>query len=433
MKSTRARTALAVAALVPLLAMTACSGAGSSDAASGGHITLDFWGWAPGYDDSVKLWNASHPEIQVKFNTIPSGSGGGYAKMQAAVKAGTAPCLAQVGDESLPTFVASGALADISPYAKASADKFVKWTWNQVSVADKIVAIPVDTGPMAMFYRTDILKKDGIAVPTTWQEFADAAKKFKATGAANYLTTSPQDAYDVAAYSWQAGGPWFGIDGNSWKVSIDNPQTQKVAAYWQDLVAGGLVKSEPTLAEGWIKDVAADHIPIMISAVWAAPLIQSSLPAQAGKWAVAPMPQWTAGETAAGNNGGSTTAVLKGCKNLKEATQFATWFSTDKSSVANLIKKTGIYPASKAALEMPELNQPSAFYGGQDIYKVFKDAAANTDTSWKWGPTMTQVETDFTDGIGKATTGSDTLPGVVTAVQKSTVTAMKSQGLSVTQ
>ncbi|NNC14028.1 sugar ABC transporter substrate-binding protein [Planctomonas sp. JC2975] len=404
-----------------------------SKSASGGHVTLDFWGWAPGYADSVKLWNASHPDVQVKFSTIPSGGGGGYTKIQAAVKAGTAPCLAQVGDETLPTFVASGALADISSYANASADKFVKWTWNQVSVGGKVVAIPVDTGPMAMFYRTDILQKDGIAVPTTWQEFKDAATAFKATGADNYLTTSPQDAYDVAAYSWQAGGSWFGIDGDSWKVSIDNPQTQKVAAYWQGLLGAGLVKSEPPLAEAWNKDAALDRIPILIAAVWAAPLLQTALPDQAGKWAVAPMPQWTSGKSAAGNNGGSTTAVLKGCKNLKEATEFATWFSTNKSSVANLIAKTGIYPASKSALEMPELNKPSAYYGGQDIYSVFRDAAANTDTDWRWGPTMTQVESDFTDGIGKATTGTGALPEVVTSVQKSTVTEMKSQGLSVTQ
>jgi multiple sugar transport system substrate-binding protein len=62
---------------------------------------------------------------------------------------------------------------------------------------------------------------------------------------------------------------------------------------------------------------------------------------------------------------------------------------------------------------------------------VFKAAARHTSPDWSWGPTMSQVESDFVDGLKKAKDGGSTVPDVAKAVQDKTITAMKNQGLSV--
>ncbi|MDF3140447.1 sugar ABC transporter substrate-binding protein [Streptomyces sp. T21Q-yed] len=421
---------LAVASLVTL---SACSGSGDSGGSSSGGkpVTVEFWGAAVGLDKSVALWNKSHPDIKVKYSQIPAGSIGGYAKMQNAVKAGNAPCLGQVGYDTLSNFIATGALEDIHEYADASKDKFVPWTWQMSSVGDRVFGIPVDTGPMAMYYRTDLFKKYKISPPKTWDDFAAAAQKVHSANPSAYLTTTPQDAYDLGALTWQAGGKWFGTANDRWQVTIDNPQTSKVAQYWQGLLDKKLVTSDPMLDTAWFKKVQDGQLLSLVSAVWAAPLISKNLPELSGKWAVAPMPQWSAGQKAAGNRGGSATVVLKGCEHPKEATEFATWMSTDSDSVTSLIKNTGIYPAATSGQQLPAVDQPSAYFGGQNIYDVFKTAAANTSTGWVWGPTMSQVQSDMKDGLKKAGAGQGTIPKTVTSVQDSTVAAMKSQGLSV--
>ncbi|WP_162795835.1 hypothetical protein [Nonomuraea lactucae] len=51
-------------------------------------VTIEWWGWAPGYDKVAEAWNAAQPNITVKFTQTESGAKGGYQKMLGAVMAG---------------------------------------------------------------------------------------------------------------------------------------------------------------------------------------------------------------------------------------------------------------------------------------------------------------------------------------------------------
>lgn len=437
---TRTNTLAAVAAV--LVAGTVVSGCSSSSsgaagtanpsAASGSVVKLDFWGWAPGYDKSVDLFNRTHPNIKVTFDKTASGGKGGYTKMLTATKAGNAPCLAQVGYETLPSFAAAGALEDVTKYAHGKSE-FAAWTWNQVTIGGQTYGIPVDTAPMALMYRKDLFAEYGITKPpVTWDEYAADAAKVHAADPTVYLGALGNDAYNYAGLDWQAGAGWFGTSGDQWKVTLNSPAGQKVAGFWQGLLDKKLLKSDPSYDPSLYKDMADGKLLSDVNAVWDAPIIASSVKGGAGKWAVAPMPVWDAANPVYGNDGGSATAVLKGCAHAQEATEFATWMSTDPDSVSNLIKVTGIYPAATSGLSNPTLSAPDPFYGGQTIFDVFKAETAHINTDWQWGPTMTQTATDVGDGLGKAGTGGTTLPDMLTTVQTKTVAGMKQQGLSVT-
>ncbi|MES1169192.1 MAG: sugar ABC transporter substrate-binding protein, partial [Leifsonia sp.] len=94
-KSAAIRLAGAAGAVaLGLMSLAGCSGStGSTDTSS---KTVTFWGWAPGYADAVKAFNASHKDVTVKYQEVQPGSKGGYQKMLNAVTANNAPCLAQV-------------------------------------------------------------------------------------------------------------------------------------------------------------------------------------------------------------------------------------------------------------------------------------------------------------------------------------------------
>jgi len=82
-------------------------------------------------------------------------------------------------------------------------------------------------------------------------------------------------------------------------------------------------------------------------------------------------------------------------------------------------------------LDDPALGSGDPYFGDQNIFDVFKEALATVDTEFAWGPTMTQVYTDIGDQFSKVATGKGTLPAALDAVQDSTVSTMKSQGISV--
>jgi multiple sugar transport system substrate-binding protein len=423
------------AACAAVLALVGCGSSGGS--AGGGPsatqaVKFSFWGWAPGYQQSVALWNKSHPDIQVSFEKVPSGADGGYTKMLTAVQAGNAPCLAQVGYETLPSFAAAGALQDVTSYLSVGQNQFAPWTWDQVTIQGKTYGVPVDVGPMALLYNKTLFRKYGVSTaPSTWAQYAADAAKIHRADPGVYIGYLGDDAYNYAGLNWQASAPWFGTSGGSWQVSIDSAAGRKVASYWQSLLSQHLLSTDQSYSATLYKDMAAGKILSDVNAVWDAPILASSVAGQSGQWAVAPMPVWDTSSPAYGNDGGSSTAVLKGCQYPQQAAEFADWMSTNTQSVANLIKVTGIYPAAVSGQTNSALSAPDPFYGNQVIYDVFKSEIPDIDTSWQWGPTMTQTSTDLANDLGDVEAGSQTLTGMLTDVQSKTVSEIKSQGMSV--
>lgn len=424
----------AASAVAAVLALAGCgsSGSGQAPGSAAGPVKLSFWGWAPGYAQSVAMWNKAHPDIQVTYETIPSGAKGGYTKLLTAVQAGNAPCLGMVGYETLPSFAAAGALQDATQYLSADKGQFAPWTWNQVTIDGKTYGVPVDVAPMALLYNKTLFARYGVTTPpTTWADYAaDAAKIHKADPSV-YIGYLGNDAYNYAGLDWQASAPWFGTANEAWQVSIDSAAGQKVANYWQGLASQHLLSGDQSYSPTLYKDMAAGKILSDVNAVWDAPILASSDKGQSGQWAVEPMPVWNAASPAYGNDGGSSTAVLKGCKYPQQAAEFADWMSTDTQSVTNLINVTGIYPAATSGLTNSALSAPNPFFGNQVIYNVFKAEMPEINTSWQWGPTMTQVSTDLGNDLGNAEAGSQTLPAMLADVQAKTVAEMKSQGMSV--
>jgi multiple sugar transport system substrate-binding protein len=231
---------------------------------------------------------------------------------------------------------------------------------------------------------------------------------------------------------WQAGGQLFSINGQSWKVSINNPQAQQVASYWQNLINKKLVKTDPDFTNGWYHDLQTGGLASWFSGVWGAGILEQNAPQTSGKWRVAPMPQWQAGQTVYGNWGGSTTVVFKSSKHPKEAAQFAIWLNSNQPSLDDMIKGNNIFPAYQPALSSPTVSGPKAFFGNQAINQVFKDTSAHVNVNFQWGPSMEQVYNDIGDQFANAVNGRGTLGSGLNAVQQSTITYMKQQGFSVT-
>ena len=395
-------------------------------------MTLTYWAWISSLGKQVALFNQTHPNIHVNWINVGSGPAE-YDKLFTAIKANNEPDVAEVEFQYLPTFETTGSLVDLAPYGAASVkDQFVPYTWSQVLLGNSILAIPQDTGPMGLWYRQDIFQKYNLPVPTTWAQFADDAAKLHAANPNYYITDfPPKGAAWFTGLEWQAGGRPFNINGQSWKVSLNNPQAQQVSSYWQDLINKKLVKTEPDFTNGWYHDLQTGALASWFSGAWGNGTIEQNAPQTSGNWRVALLPQWQAGQAISGNWGGSSTPVFKSSKHPKEATEFAEWISNNEKS-AETEFKGGAYPCLLSALNSSTMNSPQPFFGNQVINNVFKQSAGQVDTSFHWGPTMNQVTTDMSDNFANAINGKGTLTDALNATQQSTLTFMKKQGFSVT-
>ncbi|TDW29274.1 ABC transporter substrate-binding protein [Cryobacterium psychrophilum] len=434
----RAATVALLTAATVVLAGCSTSASTSDTAAdcapADGKVDLTFTSWIPGIENVVDVWNEANPDIQVAVQTGPNGNGGTYANFFNQLEAGNAPDLGQIEYDALPNFRVQDGLVNLAScdgVMDAQAN-FVDWTWGQVSFNedDAVYAIPQDSGPMAMFYRADLFAANNIAIPTTWAEFATAAEQVRATGA--YITNfSQSDINQFAGLVWQAGGTWFGNDGSDWSVDLTDDTSIKVADYWQDLIDRDLVSTQPPWTTEWDNAYNTGAAWTWNSAAWGANSIASGAPDTAGNWAVAPSPQWDAGDAASGNWGGSSTAVFTGSKHPYEAAKFALWLNSSSESLTMLNESANLYPAAKSGLDLPVLKEGVEFYGNQAIYDVFATASSQVSADFVWGPTMTQTYNDVSDGFKAAVSGKGTLAEALVTGETATIDALKAQSIPV--
>lgn len=442
MQHTKRAVATGVA-LLSAFALAGCAGASNngsgSDAAAcapaDGDVTLEFTSWIPGIEDVVAIWNEENPDVQVTVQTGPNGNSGTYQNFFSQLEAGNAPDLGQIEYDALSSFRVQDGLEDLSACEDivAAEDEFIPWTWGQVTLGtDGVYGVPQDSGPMALFYRSDLFEANGIAVPTTWEEYKEAARAVRAAG--GYITNfSTADINQFAGFVWQANGDWFSNDGEEWTVDLTGEASTEVADYWQELLDEDLVATYPAWTEEWNNAYNSGEVWTWNSAVWGANSIASGAPDTAGNWSVAPSPQWEDGGASAGNWGGSSVAVFKGTEHLYEAAEFALWLNTSDEALTALNEAANIYPATTAGLSLPSLQEGVEFYGGQRIYDVFAAAAEQVDPDFVWGPTMTQTYADVSDGFQRAVTGQGTLLEALEAAQTSTIATLKAQSIPVAE
>ncbi|MBB5130867.1 multiple sugar transport system substrate-binding protein [Thermocatellispora tengchongensis] len=424
------------AVLAAALAAGCSSGGGSTGTASSaepaapgsaGPVNLTYWTWAPNMDKVVAVWNAKNPDIQV---TISKQAGGddAAAKFLTAAKAGNPPDLVQAEYQMLPSFVAADAVADIKAETAAIKGEFSPGIWGLVTLGTEgVYAVPQDSGPMMLYYRQDLFDKYGIEVPKTWDEYAEAARTVREKDPKVFLGTfSSKDPGSFAGLAQQAGAQWWSISGQSWKVAINDPATVKVADYWGNLVKEGVIDDQPYFTPEWNKALNDGTLLTWPSAVWGPGVLSSNAPKGKGKWAIAPLPQWSAGENHSGFWGGSSTAVSEKSPHRAAAVKFATWLNTDPEALGLLVREAAIYPAATKGGTLLG-DTPEYFENQPDFWEQATRIAA-TARGFTFGPNVNVAYSAFKDAFDKAVQDKSSFSAALAAMQEATVADMRKAG-----
>jgi multiple sugar transport system substrate-binding protein len=442
----RARRA-AVLAVAALTAASVLAGCGSSDDEGGGGAsgdgsaadldaaleeggTITYWTWTPSAEAQVAAFEDQYPNVDVKL--VNAGTGNDhYTKLQNAIKAGSGgPDVAQVEYQALPQFALPGDLVDLQQYGLDEyADDYTPSTWAAVHAGDGLYGLPQDSGPMALFYNQEVFDEHDLEVPTTWDEYVDAAEKLKAADPSACITNDSGDPGFATSMIWQAGGTPFQTEGDQVTIDLQDEGTKKWTAVWNQLIEGQLACNIPGWTEEWFKALGDGTIATIALGAWAPGVFEQSVPDGAGKWRVAPMPTYD-GEPATAENGGSTQSVLEQSKNPALAAAFVRWLNHDEGIAPFL--ESGGFPATVADLEDPAfVDKPSDYFGGQQVNQVLTDAANHVVDGWQYLPYELYAHTIFGDTVGKAYQNHSDLNDGLLSWQEALVKYGSEQGFSV--
>jgi multiple sugar transport system substrate-binding protein len=443
-RPTAARRVIALAAAVLAAATLAACGDDSDDTASGGGTPADldaaleaggeitYWSWTPTAEDQAAEFMKAYPKVKV--DVVNAGTNTEeYTKLSNAIEAGSgAPDVAQVEYYAIPQFALSDALLDLDQFGLGSLeDTYTPSTWNSVNIDGKLVGLPQDSGPMAMFYNATVFEQYGIAVPKTWDEYVAAAKKLHAADPNKYIAADTGDSGFTTSMIWQAGGKPITVDGTNVTIDFGDAGTRKWVGTWNQLVTGKLLSTIPGWTDEWYKALGDGTIATLVTGAWMPGVLESSVAAGAGHWRVAPIPTYD-GTPVTAENGGGGQSVLKQSKNPALAAAFVRWLNSDPASL-KIFFDGGGFPATKAELNDPAfLGKAPEYFGGQKINEVLTAAAGQVAPDWSYLPFQVYANSIYGDTVGQSYLSSSDLSTGLDAWQEALVTYGNQQGFKVT-
>lgn len=412
----RTATAATVAiGLIGTLAGCGVPGANSNGAGTGtaGTTEITLWTWQSTIGDFVSAFEKSHPTIKVKV-TNAGANEDEYMQLTNALNAGNGiPDLVYLDFNAVHQFAISDQLRSMNDYGYADIrDDFTKAAQNNVSVNGQPYGLPISSGPMVMFYNQDVFAKVGVTqAPTTWDEYREAAEKVAALKGNAHITNDTGDGGFLASMLWQAGAKPFSVDGTTVGVDFGGKNVRKFTSMWQSMMDDKLIDTSTAMwTDDWWRKLDDGSIATVLTGAWLVSSMQKNLSTSAGSWRLAPMPQYTAGEHANGENGGGALAMPKGSDDSKTqaAYEFAEWFAHGDGVAVNLAQG-GLPPLNSVLSDDDWLDEKDEFFGGQATHQVIANAAKNVTTDFEYLPYMAYANSIAVNSVGQAYHGKVTL------------------------
>ncbi|MFC4589406.1 ABC transporter substrate-binding protein [Sphaerisporangium corydalis] len=285
---------IAAAFVAAALTLAACGSSGSPAPSAGGGSpearTLTLWHYegktsamGVAWADAIKKFEASHPNVTVKFEEK------GFEQIQktAGMVLGSdqAPDIMEYnkGNATAGLLSKQGLLTDLSEEAaKRGWDKLLspslqttaRYDERGVMGSGKWFGVPNYAEYVMVYYNKDAFAKQGIEVPATYEEFTAAMDKFVkagvtpvSTGGAEY--PAQQIMYQLALSKAQR--PW--VDAYQLykgKVDFHGPELTYGATAFADWVKKGYVAKDSAglKAEDMIVGFISGKFPVLVSGSW---------------------------------------------------------------------------------------------------------------------------------------------------------------------
>ncbi|GAA2338274.1 extracellular solute-binding protein [Streptomyces kunmingensis] len=265
-------------------------------------------------DAAIAGFRSAHKDAKVQVEYIPVDTRA--EKIKAAFNdPKSAPDVIEYGNTDTAGYVRDGGLADVS-------EEFGRWAdakdtdptaKESVTVDGKIYGAPYFVGVRALYYRTDVFKDLGIAVPKTQDELAATAKKIHKERPELYgLAVGGAYTYGAMPFIWANGGELAEKKGESYVSALDSPAAQKGIKAYTSLFGDANCPAAKCAGMGGNDTVTA------FASGKAAMAIGGDFSHQAmedgkvkGKYAVVPLPGVKTGDIAPAFAGGNNIGVLK--------------------------------------------------------------------------------------------------------------------------
>ncbi|MFG1628878.1 extracellular solute-binding protein [Kribbella sp. NPDC049227] len=336
-----------------------------------GNIAL--WCWPGGLGKTVLDDTIAHfPDQHIKYSEIGDDF---KQKLLTTFNGGTnIPDITGLKGEDIASWLPQAdRFVDLNTVgAKDILGDYLEWKVKQATTLDgKLLGIPIDIGPTALFYREDVFTAGGLpgkpdevaAQLKTWDDLLAAGLELKAKNPKALIVSDATDMYGIIV-----------SQGTERYIDKDNKfigDQDHIRRAWDLAVKAINTKVDAKTLGGtpdWNAGLDQGTVPALAGAAWVALDVKAACKTSVGKWRLAPTPSGPA------NFGGSFLGITKNAADPSAAFEVIKYMlSADNQAKA--FADAQIFPAAPKAYDMPQLKAADPFFGGQVPIDVFGPAA----------------------------------------------------------
>ena len=424
---------------VSALVLSACGSSGSSSGGSAqGSATSGtiVWSASPiagsGSTDTrtvlINAFEKAYPKIHVTLVSAPTNTDTNRATLATEISGGSTTPDVFMGDVIWPAQFGAHQLAlPLSKYLPSSYfAQFAPGLIQGASYKGQVYGSPLFEDQGFLYYRKDLLAKEHMSVPTTWEQLESDAQKLQKAGLVKYGFVWEGASYEgltcnFMEYLTDAAGA--ATNAAYTKASLDSPAAVKAVTFMRSLVTSGVTPSSiTTFQEPQAMNVFADGQSAFLRNWDYAYSVASTTSTSkiVGKVGVAPLPTF-AGQSYPGysNIGGWNMYVNPHSKHVAADLTFIKWLASPAAQdiLATKYSEIPTTTAVRDSQAVINLNPVLAIVGKTRL--VPRPAGT---------PNYPALSTAIYTNVSAALAGSKTPAAAMASAQSQADTALSSSG-----
>jgi multiple sugar transport system substrate-binding protein len=253
-------------------------------------------GFGEWWNKVVAEFEQTHPGVKIEFTKVERGA---FADTMTTLFAGGKPPeIVHLASFEFQKFADNDWLENLDPWIKKSKLDLKGWSGQgKCAWKKETVCVMMLYFGYIMAYNEELLAKEGLAVPKTYNEYLAAARKTtkstRGDGIIDQFGTGHetkggggQYLNEMLSYTLDAGANWTDANG---KLTINTPQMVEGLKRWKTIVKENLTPRD--LSAGEVRQLFADgRIAMKLDGPWVYPIIEKAKPAIRAKLKVAMVP-----------------------------------------------------------------------------------------------------------------------------------------------
>jgi N,N'-diacetylchitobiose transport system substrate-binding protein len=235
---------IAAVALAAALATAASTATGSTQRAAASKVTV--WimtdaqnGWPGAITAANTAFKRQHPgvDIDIQYQSWNSL----LTKFDAALAAGDAPDVIELGNTQVTKYMAAGAFSAIKAKNYPNSSTWLSGLKASCTYNGKLYCVPYYAGARAVIYRKDLYRRVGFSKPpTTYAQFLAVGnklkKKFGKNGNFSAFYQPGQNWYAAMSFVYDYGGQIAVRKGGKWKATLDSAEAVRALTAYKSMV-----------------------------------------------------------------------------------------------------------------------------------------------------------------------------------------------------